>query len=101
MLAQELDEDGLVLKSVPLVMECEWHRDYEELLDDFQKLLVVRADHRIFLCEQKPKHWNDCVRKFIEQVRCYGGTVIGDRYVFGSWTEGGWDFRQYIFDPDT
>lgn len=94
---RKLDDKGFV-RDVPLIMECEWYRAYEDLLDDFQKLLVARADHRIFLCELEPEHWDECVRKLIEQVRCYNGTEIGDRYLFGSWTVPGWDFRQYIVD---
>ncbi len=96
---RKLDKNELVL-DVPLVMEVEWNWDYSDILDDFQKLMIARADHRIFLCEQEPpRDWKDCVRKFIEQVRCYAGTDIGDRYLFGSWTQHGWDFKQYIHNP--
>jgi hypothetical protein len=92
---RNLDENDLVL-NLPLVMECEWHTGYDELLDDFQKLLVARADHRVFLCQQKPEHWAERVGQFIEQVRRYDGTKAGDRYLFGSWTVDGWHFKQYI-----
>jgi hypothetical protein len=95
---REFDEDGLVL-NVPLAMECEWHRGYSELLDDFQKLLVARADHRVFLCEQESGDWADCVAQLIKQICCYGGTKNGDRYLFGSWTSDGWQFQQYIALP--
>ena len=94
----EQDENDLVL-NMPLVMESEWHRGYGPLLDDFQKLLVARADHRIFLCEQEPEDWTDCVGQLIDQVCCYAGTQNGDRYLFGSWMADGWHFTQYIVHP--
>ena len=94
----EQDEKDNVL-NMPLAMECEWHTGYDQLLGDFQKLLVAHADHRVFLCEQEPEDWTDCVGELIEQVCCYGGTKIGDRYLFGSWTDEGWQFRQYVAHP--
>jgi hypothetical protein len=94
----EKDDNGQVL-NMPLAMECEWHTGFDHLLGDFQKLLVARADHRVFLCGQEPEDWADCVGQLIEQVCSYGGTRIGDRYLFGSWTEDGWKFQQYIAKP--
>ena len=38
------------LKSVPLVAESEWG-DLDHIRDDFQKLLVARADIRLMVCD--------------------------------------------------
>jgi hypothetical protein len=89
------DDDRIV--EMPLVMECEWAQGYWDILADFQKLLVARSDHRVFICSlSTSEDWNDCVDYLIEQVRLYSGTRNGDRYLFGRWTSDGWHFRQYI-----
>ncbi len=45
---REEGDDDLVLNT-PLAMECELSPDYGAILQDFQKLLVSRAAHRILL----------------------------------------------------
>ena len=90
------DDYRLVL-DMPLALECEWNPTLVEILDDFQKLLVSRASHRIFLCSQPTSEdWADCVEHLTEQIRIYSGTRDGDRYLLGCWNESGWEFQQYV-----
>ncbi len=77
------------LKRIGLGMECEWNRSDEELDWDFQKLLVVRADLRLFVFDQKQR---DDVDRIIErckmQIEGFDQTQPGDRYLFvASWTD--------------
>jgi hypothetical protein len=82
---------------MPLALESEWGEGYCAILEDFQKLLVSRADHRIFICKQ-PTHedWIDCVVLLIEQIHRHRGTQKRDRYLFGCWMPDGWQFTQYV-----
>lgn len=92
----EQDELGLVL-DMPLALECEWQSNLTAILDDFQKLLVSRAGHRVFLCSQSTaEDWEDCVEHLAEQIQLYRGTRDGDRYLLGCWTSDGWEFRHYV-----
>ena len=71
-----------MLTDSPLVAEIEWARP-EAVMDDFQKLLLARADTRLMIFEATnttlaEKH----VDKLIRQVRAYSRTGYGDRYIF-------------------
>lgn len=92
----EQDEFGHVL-DMPLALECEWQLKLTSILDDFQKLLVSQAGHRIFLCSQPTaEDWQDCVEHLTEQIRLYRGTRNGDRYLLGCWASDGWKFMHYV-----
>jgi hypothetical protein len=90
--------DDMIL-DVPLAMECELSPNYEAILDDFQKLLVSRAGCRVLLCKQKPEVWALREGELIRQICSYYGTRSGDRYLFGCWMKGGWEFRHYVHQP--
>jgi hypothetical protein len=77
------------LQRLVLIAEFEWNRKAEDLYWDFQKLMVGRADYRLFVFDQKNKeevsHFMD---RFVEQISMYQGTQEGDRYLFaGSSTD--------------
>ena len=73
---------GGVVVDIPLALESEWTPD-EELMYDFQKLVVSRARHRVMVFWQRS---NAAARRqlkgFERQVRRYRGTRVGDRYLF-------------------
>ena len=89
------EKDGFV-KNLPLALESEWAQDFCAILDDFQKLVVSRAGHRILVCSQPFDDWANCVALLTEQIHRYSGTKDGDRYLFASWTTEGWQFTQYV-----
>jgi predicted RNA-binding protein with PUA-like domain len=91
-------EDKHFVINMPLAMECEWRTSRDDIVWDFQKLLVSRALHRIFLTSQ-PVHedWVDDVEHLIDHIHSYQGTQNGDRYLFGNWEDiDGWQFCQYV-----
>lgn len=89
------DQWGLVL-DLPLALESEWNSSLSEVLCDFQKLVVSRATHRVFLCYQPTaEDWADCVEHLIEQIRLYTGSQKGDRYLLGCWSEKGFSYVPY------
>ena len=78
-------EDKTGFQDVALAMECEWNPN--GTMDDFQKLVVARATHRVMICWQPTiAAWNKCLEDFLKQVRIYKGSAVGDRYLFFCWT---------------
>jgi predicted RNA-binding protein with PUA-like domain len=92
---QREDDAGIVL-GTPLAMECELSPDCRGILKDFQKLLVSRAEHRIFICRLRADVWSLCADQLLGQVCSYHGSQNGDRYLLACWTEDGWQFRPYV-----
>jgi hypothetical protein len=68
-------EWGKALARVPLILECEFG-GRDQIDDDFQKLLVGRAEHRVMIFQLRVfDHLQD-------QVVAFAGTRQGDRYIF-------------------
>lgn len=79
-------EDQGILVDIPLVMEIEW--DPYGLLDDFQKLIVARASHRVMVSwHPNESGWNRSVEQFRTQVKAYRGTTPTDRYLLCGWID--------------
>jgi hypothetical protein len=72
----------LLVADSPLVAEIEWSSKEGDIMDDFQKLLLARADTRLMVFEAKnPKIGMERTEKLIEQIRAYSHTQAGDYYV--------------------
>jgi hypothetical protein len=72
------------LISVPLALESEWKPN--GVSDDFQKLLVSRALHRVMIFQAKKRGKSeDIIKGLIEEVKQYRQTQVGDRYLFAPW----------------
>jgi hypothetical protein len=80
------------LIGLPLVLETEWSSRKGYIDDDFQKLLVARAEHRVMICQgsDPDRHF----KRFIMQVRNCGLTQVGDRYLFLCF-----DWKDHKFKP--
>ena len=76
------DDDGY-LKRVALVAECERYSQ-EEVYDDFEKLLLARADVRVMVFNGN--RWPDDERfaVFAEYIKRCDHTVIGDTYLLAA-----------------
>ena len=81
----KLDEERYIT-SVPLVAESEWSPG--EVEDDFEKLLLARSDHRLFVFwapdEVRAK---TRLAELEEFVRRFRPSCVGDRYLFACWTD--------------
>lgn len=79
-------EQGSITLNLPLVMESEW--DDNDILTDFTKLVVARAQHRLMIFQG---HTTQKVQKTIQcmlsQVRKFRDSGKGDRYLFCYWTK--------------
>ena len=96
-----IEEKGGYFKSFPLVLESEWkgcnQKKYkDEILYDFRKLIVSRADHRVMIFEvgHKEKKEN-VVEPFLQHVRNCRHSMAGDRYLFAWWKR---SKNKWIFD---
>lgn len=80
------DEPSGFLRSVPLVLEMEWH--FGEVDDDFHKLVAARAEHRVMLFNYPTGHSREIfLERLLTNVTTFVGTMPGDRYLFGGWVE--------------
>ncbi len=73
------------LVGVPLVVESEWNP--AGVYDDFEKLLVVRAEHRLLIFSAKTR--TRAAERFVDleqRVGQFEFTASGDRYLFSCWT---------------
>ncbi len=79
------EQSGGWVLNQPLVLESQWD-DKEDVEDDFQRLMVARADHRVLVFEAYTQDDADIiVKECIHAVGAYRGTAAGDRYLFACW----------------
>ena len=87
------------IQSVPLVLESELGVDARDRLDDFCKLLLARADHRIMIfgASQQNKA-KAIIDNFIDEISGSGIACRGDKYLFAALLEsdGSFYFKKYI-----
>ncbi len=81
-----LDHRGCLLTRVPLALECEW--DAGGAGDDFQKLVVARADERVMVfVTSDAVTATVAIESLLENVSSFSRTTVGDRYFFACWQE--------------
>ena len=70
------------LLRVPLVMESEWGNE-REISDDFEKILMARADLRVMIFQHdKPADIDDITRHLTTYIRRFRPRRVADRYLF-------------------
>ena len=88
------------LRTVPLVMECEWSLNKVEIDHDFQKLLLARSQHRVMIFYQKTEDTVlEKIKNFKKQIKKYRGTCSGDRYFFAGYSDNTYKFYYSFFSP--
>jgi hypothetical protein len=89
------------LRDVILAAEIEWatwkHTDKDrlnEILFDFEKLLIVRTEYRIIIFQGETNNFIDSTfERFEKSIRNYKRTMQGDRYLFVGWSWENQDFK--------
>lgn len=95
-----LDYEGDFLISVPLVAECEWNPHIDWIEEDFQKLLLARADVRVMVFTgNEPENSREIATNLIGQIGRFRETLDGDTWLLAAW-EGSdkgqrWRFRYF------
>ena len=78
------EETDTALLGLPLALESEWDRN--GLSDDFGKLLVSKADHRVMvLWESTQKECKNRIDELITEIKESRMSMLGDRYLFLDW----------------
>ncbi len=75
-------------QSIPLVLESELGADRRDRVDDFYKLLVARADHRIMIfCAANKSRAESIVDELVDELEHSGLSRRGDRYLLAGLLE--------------
>ncbi len=80
---------GQSITDVPLVLESEWGIDLKNIDEDFGKLLLARAQHRVMIFQQKTLAEAEKVFDFLaNQISAFSRSERGDRYLLAAfiWT---------------
>lgn len=89
--------DGELTKS-PLVVECEWG-DYQDIEDDFEKLLLARAGVRVMIFggTDEPGVAKNIADQLAEKVKKFEASRAEDAWLLAAWEPNGdgWQFRYF------
>ena len=91
------------LKDIRLALECEWD-DFPGVRDDFQKLMLVKADLRCMIFWSKTlQSTKDNIQSLMDQVIGCRKSEPGDDYLFCVWVDEqmGFMFSPYTHEPTT
>lgn len=95
-----LDYQDDVLLEIPMAAECEWG-PIDEIRDDFQKLLVSRAQVRVMICAAwciaDDQQGQATAQQISDWVRDFKGTREGDRYVLAAYEKQDNRFRSHRY----
>jgi hypothetical protein len=94
----EYSKEGYLI-NIPLVLECEWSGLYAEIIDDFSKLWVARAQHRIMIFNKKSDNdIYEMINKLQLGIGKFKESQSSDRYLFAglNWNTG--RFLYHIYD---
>ena len=90
--------DGQMI-SLPLIMESEWARDDESLRVDFEKLLVAKAQLKLFIFQAKAEQRRDeVIARCIEGIRKFGCFDATEIYIFSCLDEHELTFSLFYCD---
>lgn len=78
--------NAAVPKALVLAAECEWSPDAEQILNDFEKLLVARADHRLMVFQSIPGRRQGLFDSMKRRIASFITTTSGDRYLLAAWS---------------
>lgn len=99
--------EGNELRDVPLVAECEWNARIEWIDEDFQKLLLARADVRVMVFTgTNAKRSREVAGHLAAQVGRFRRALDDDTWLLASWEASdedarGWMFRRFAVREGT
>jgi hypothetical protein len=76
------ENENKQLIDIPLVVESEWGKRYEDIKFDFEKLHVANAKHRLLICQSNPSNFQLLVNDLYESINAYEiPSAIEKRYL--------------------
>jgi hypothetical protein len=88
----ENDTNGQ-LKSVPLILESEWHKAYDRIKYDFEKLLVGRARYKVIIFQASGKRMLEYFKMMKSGIKAFRGPHFDERYLLVCFDETRWVFE--------
>jgi len=88
----ENDEKGQ-LKSLPLILESEWNRNYAGIKYDFEKLLIARAKYKIMIFQAKGKKLPLFFEQMQSAIEAFHMASEDESYLLVCFDEDSWAFR--------
>jgi len=72
--------------SMHLAVEIEWSTAENDIWDDFEKLLIAKADHRLFVFQQETRREIETtISQMKDRIREFKSSFAGDRYLFAGY----------------
>ena len=88
-------QDQAIL-DIELIVESEWRPDGVQY--DFQKLMAVRARHRLMIFSQWTKKLAETApNRLITEIQNFRLTQPADRYLFAVWHNEGTEFEFCVY----
>jgi len=74
-------------QEMPLAMECEWSTDIDQIFWDFEKLLIAKAPHKLFVFQQGADNEVEHVAKELTAaVHRFRTKLPEERYLIAGWS---------------
>ena len=90
--------EGDYLRDVPLVAECEWDARIQWIDEDFQKLLLARADVRVMVFTgTDAKRSREVAGHLAAQVGRFRRALDDDTWLLAAWEASDEDDRAWAF----
>lgn len=94
MWAEGSDEEFL---EMPFAMECEWCLDFDEMFWDFEKLLIAKAPHKLFVFQQRnANEVKNARKKLSAAILSFRNKQSGERYMLAGWSGDTKSFIYYV-----
>jgi len=74
-------EKGNAYAGLVLALESEWSQTWSDILDDFDKLLDVKAPLKVLLCDPSSSQIRDLPGHIGHQIREHQNRVPGEQYL--------------------
>jgi len=84
------------LKSVPLVLESEWGKQYHKIKYDFEKLLVAKATYKVMVFQACGDRMRDYFKRMKAGIQAFGGPKGNETYLLACFDE-----RRWVFEIET
>ncbi len=74
------------IRRVPLILESEWNKAMKGLMDDFPKLVIAKAEHRVMVFQADNEGtMREALEEFHDEIEGNPMTLPEDRYLFACW----------------
>jgi hypothetical protein len=75
-----------------LIVESEWHKAYDRIKYDFEKLLVGRAKYKVIIFQASGERMLEFFKMMKSGIEAFGGPQVGERYLLACFDETRWVF---------